>query len=192
MASLKLFRSTGFSSILTAGEARDAVHPSWIVLATSLWIGFACNVALWRELSASVLDVGGLGLALAMGTFIAACVAVTLSLLGWRATLKPAATLLLLMAALSAVSIWGQALPVDASLADRKISTFLVPPWALLLRWQVCALLALLAVVPTVWVWQVQMRKFSGPRQLNVNLLGALVSAAVLAGSGFMLSRGLS
>jgi len=192
MASLKLFRSTGFPSILTAGEARDAVHPSWIVLATSLWIGFGCNVALWRELGGSGLDIGGLARAIALGAFVAGCVAVVLNVLGWRKTLKPAATLLLFVAALMAASIWGQGLPVDASLAERKPSTFMIPPWALLLRWQVSALLVVLAVVPTVWLWQVRMRRFSGSRQFNVNLFGVLLSAAVLAASGFVLSRGIS
>ena len=47
--SLKLFRSTGYSSILAPGESRVATHPGWVILAISLWIGFACNVALWRE-----------------------------------------------------------------------------------------------------------------------------------------------
>ena len=43
--SLKLFRSTGYSSILAPGESRVATHPGWVILAISLWIGFACNVA---------------------------------------------------------------------------------------------------------------------------------------------------
>ena len=46
---LKLFRSTGYSSILAPGETRIATHPGWLILAISLWIGFACNVAVWRE-----------------------------------------------------------------------------------------------------------------------------------------------
>ena len=55
---LKLFRSTGYSTLLMPGEARLAMHPGWLVLATSLWLGLACNVALWRELSGSAMGTG--------------------------------------------------------------------------------------------------------------------------------------
>ena len=85
--SLKLFRSTGFESILTPGETRASLHPGWIITATSAWAGFVCNVALWRELWAG--DRPALARAFALGAFVAAICAVILSVLGWRKTLKP-------------------------------------------------------------------------------------------------------
>jgi glucan phosphoethanolaminetransferase (alkaline phosphatase superfamily) len=186
--SLKLFRSTGYSSILAPGETRRATkHPGWVVLAVSLWAGFACNVALWRALESgeSLLH------ALVLGAFVASACAAVLSLLGWRKTLKPAATLLLFLAALSACAIWGQSLPLDGRLADMRLSTLMIPPWASLLRWQVSLLLVSLAVVPTMWVWNAQLRRLAGPDQLSVNVTGMLMALAALAASGFLLFRGL-
>ena len=95
--SLKLFRSTGYSTILTPGETRAGRHPGWVVLALSVWVGLACNVALWRALqSGGSADLLG---ALLVGVGAGAACATVLSLSGWRRTLKPMATALLLLAA---------------------------------------------------------------------------------------------
>ena len=184
---LKLFRSTGYSSILMAGETRLALHPGWMILAVSLWAGYVCNVALWRALAGSE-GAAGAGHVLVLGAFLSGVCAMFLSLLGWRKTLKPAATLILILAALAACSIWSQALRVDATLLDRTPSTVLVPPWASLLRWQVLASLAGLALVPAFWLWQKPLRRLSGPEQLKVNIAGIVLGAAVAAASGWMLS----
>jgi lipid A ethanolaminephosphotransferase len=173
-----------------AGETRLAMHPGWMILAVSLWAGFVSNVALWRVLagndpSHSVIHV------LALGACIAGACAMVLSLLGWRKTLKPTATVLLFVAALAASSIWSQALPVDATLLDQRPSSVLIPPWASLLRWQVSGGLAVLALVPSVWVWQKSLRRLPGPEQLVVTLTGIVLGFAVLAGAAWLLSHGL-
>lgn len=187
---LKLFRSTGYSSLLMAGEARLAMHPGWMILGVSLWAGFVPNVALWRVLSGH--DAGhGLVHAIALGACIAGASGMFLSLLGWRKTLKPAATLILFLAALAASSIWSQALPVDASLFDRGPLSVIVPPWTSLLRWQVSVGLALLALVPSLWVWQKGLRRLPGPQQLTVTMVGLVLGFIVLAGSSWLLAGGL-
>ncbi len=185
--SLKLFRSTGYSSILSPGETRQAMHPGWLVVAASLWAGFACNVSLWRALA---VPGPGLAHALAMGAFIAGASAAMLSLLGWRKTLKSAATLVLLLAALSACGAWGQPLHVEGD-AQLRLSSFVLPTWASLMRWQASALLAALAVVPIIWVWSTPIRRLPGPRQLSSNVMGMLAGAAVMAVTGFALLRGV-
>ena len=183
--SLKLFRSTGYSSILGPGETRLATHPGWVVLAVSLWIGFVCNVALWRDLRA--MGGTGLGRSLLLGAFIAsACVAV-LSLLGWRRTLKRAAFLLLLLAALTAASIWVQARPLDANLLDQGLRSLVLPSWPSLLRWQFPVLLVGLGVVPILWLSQLRVRRLSGPAQLNANVSGMLLGLLALVLTGWFL-----
>lgn len=189
--SLKLFRSTGYSSILAAGETRVAMHPGWLVLAISVWIGFVCNVALWRAILGGLEAGRSLGWALTAGIFAGASSAAVLSLLGWRRTLKPAATLLLLTAALVACGIWFQSLPLDASLLS-KGPTALVPAWPSLMRWQAAALLAVLALVPMLWLWQTQLRRLPGPVQLGVNIAGIAAGCVVLAASGYLLLSGLA
>lgn len=186
--SLKLFRSTGYASILAPGETRQGTkHPGWIILAASLWVGFACNVALWRSFRGQA-DIAH---ALALGVLVASACGVFLSLFGWRATLKPAATLILFLAALSACAIWGQSLPLDGPFSEMRLSTLMIPPWASLLRWQVSLLLVVLAVVPTMWVWNTQVRRLAGPAQMSVNIKGMLIGAAFLAASALLLLRGL-
>lgn len=185
--SLKLFRSTGYSSIFAPGQSRVAMHPDWMVVATSTWVGFVCNVALWRELARSSVEGMGLARVLALAVFLSAACALVLSVLGWRRTLKPAATVILFFAALAACSIWGQALPVDASLLDKGLFSLILPPWASLLRWQVSAMLAGLALVPIVWAWNTKVRRLSASQQLSATVMGILISAALLAASGFAL-----
>ena len=183
---LKLFRSTGYSSILAPGETRVALHPAWMILAVSLWVGFVCNVAVWRGLRGSASLSHGLTVAAA----VTAAALLFLSVLGWRKTLKPAAIVVLVLAALASSSVWSQAWPVDASLLERPAASLFVPPWASLLRWQVSATLAGLALVPAVWVSQTAVRRLAGPQQLRVNMLGIVIALALLAASVWLLEHG--
>jgi lipid A ethanolaminephosphotransferase len=186
---LKLFRSTGYSSILAPGETHMAKHPGWVVLAVSLWAGFVCNVLLWRAVRA-LPDAAGLPHALALGAFIAGACALFLSVLGWRKTLKPAATLVLFLAGLSACAIWSQGLPLT-SIAEVRLPRLYMPPWASLLRWQVSLLLVVLAVIPTIWAWNTPVRRLPGPAQLSANLRGMLAAAVVLGLFGYLLFGGV-
>lgn len=173
---LRLFRTTGYSTLLMPGEARLAMHPAWLVLATSLWLGIACNVALWRLAAGPERDfrLGAASVLLIAGGSFA-----LLSLLGWRRTLKMASTLLLLAGALAACGLWVQGLPFETLWQQRPRG--LLPGWASFLRWQVPTLMLLLAVVPIVWVWNVQLRRLPGPAQLQVNVTGAVVGAIAFA-----------
>ena len=186
--SLKLFRSTGYSSILFPGEMRAAMHPGWVITATSAWVGIACNVPLWRLLLAG--ESAGLLRAAVLGVVAAAGCAFVLSLLGWRKTLKPAATLILLMAALTASAIWSQALPLDPALLEKRLPGLLLPSWASFLSWQVPTLLVVLGLGPIVWVWSARVSRLSGPAQLRVNMMGMFMGAALVAGSAVLLAAG--
>jgi lipid A ethanolaminephosphotransferase len=183
---LKLFRSTGYSSIFAPGQSRVAMHPGRMIAALSAWAGFVCNVALWRELAGSPAGGMGLARALVLAVLVSGGCIVVLSALGWRRTIKPAGTVLVLLAALAACSVWSQGLPVDASLLD-----LLLPPWASLLRWQVSVLLAWLVLVPTIWAWNTTLRRLSASQQLSVTVMGILIGGVLLAASGFLLMKGL-
>ena len=186
---LKLFRSTGYSSILMAGETtRLALHPGWMIVAVSVWAGFVCNVALWRQLGSSS-QATGMGQALALGLSVAGACGGVLSLFGWRKTLKLAATLILFTAALTATSIWSDGLPVDSALLGRSLADLILPSWTSLLRWQGALLLGALALVPVLWMWHTPVRRLPGPRQLGVNIVGSLIGAAALATGGWLLRQ---
>jgi lipid A ethanolaminephosphotransferase len=162
------------------GEARLAMHPAWLVLLASLWIGLACNAGVWR------LAVGGGSprAVAATAALLAGGSGVILSLLGWRRTLKLAVTVLLIVAALFACGLWVQDLPVQNLWQQRPRA--LLPPWPNFLRWELLVLLLVLAVVPIVWLWNLQLRRLPGPAQLQSNISGALLGALVF-GAGLAL-----
>ncbi len=169
---LRLFRTTGYSTLLMPGEARQAMHPARLVALASLWIGLACNAGLWRLAAGESLRVAAASVALMVGGS-----GVALSLLGWRRTLRLAITLAVFAAALLACGLWVQDLPVDALWQQRPRA--LLPPWPNFMRWQVPTLMLVLAVVPVVWVWNVSLRRLPGPAQQQSNILGALAGALV-------------
>lgn len=183
---LRLFRTTGYSTLMMPGETRLAMHPAWLVLATSAWLALACNVAVWRLLANAPQSDP---------RFVAATIALlgggsafVLSLLGWRRTLRFSATLLLLAGGLAACGLWVQGLPLEAVWQQRPRSV--VPGWASFMGWQVPALMLVLAVLPVVWVWHVPLRRLPGPAQLQVNIAGAAAGAAVFMAGLALFGRG--
>ena len=178
---LRLFRTTGYSTLLMPGESRLATHPAMLVLWASLWLGVACNVGVWRALA------GTLDWRTAAGAVLLVCggTGAVFSVLGWRRTLKPAITLALIAGALVAAGLWSQQLPID-TLWQGPPRT-LLPAWTSFMRWDVLALMLVLAVLPIVWLWNHSVRRMPGPRQLQSNFLGALVGALVFGGGLFLL-----
>ena len=173
---LRLFRTTGYSTLLMPGESRIAPHPARIVLWASLWIGLACNVAVWRLFSG---DVGSARTALSSAAILAGGSALLFSIFGWRRTLKPVVTLALLAATLVACGLWSQQLPIDT--LWRAPSRAVLPAWASFLRWQMLALVFVLGVVPMVTVWNMTMRRLPGPAQMQANMAGCVLAGLVLA-----------
>ncbi|GAC1529518.1 MAG: hypothetical protein NVS2B4_07910 [Ramlibacter sp.] len=182
--SLKLFRSTGYHSILAPGETRVAMHPGWAVVASGLWIGFACNPWFWHSLSE-----GGAGLTAAalQGLAIAGVAGSAISLFGWRRTLKPIATLLLGGAALVSAGVWTQDVALGATLESQR-AVLALPSWASLFGWQVPSMLGLLGLLPMLWLWNAALRRLSGSTQLRANLTGMALGATVTGGALLALS----
>ena len=180
----ELFRVTGYQSILGAGETRTGTPSGRLIFLVALWIGFACNIALWRELVPGSQAAGrGLAWALVAGGFGASACGIALSLLCWRRTFKPAATLLLTLAALAATGAWFQSLPLDSGLFANNASV-LAPAWGKLLRWEVPVLLVVLALLPIILLLNTKVRRLPGPEQMSVNAGGMALSGVGLAISG--------
>jgi hypothetical protein len=178
---LKLFRSTGYSTLLMPGESRLATHPLKLVLWASAWLGVACNVGIWRLLAGE----GDPRLTLAWLALVGGGSGVVLSLLGWRRTLKPTITVMLIAAALVAAGLWSQQLPVNAVWQGPPRTV--LPGWASFMRWQVLVLVLVLAVVPIVSLWNMAVRRLPGPAQLKANLSGAAAATLVFATGLFIL-----
>lgn len=178
---LRLFRTTGYSTLLMPGETRLAPHPASLVLRASLWLGIACNVAVWRFLGGS----GDAATALGSTAVIGGGAGVLFSLLGWRRTLKFTVTIACIAGALVAIGLWSQELPIATVWQGPPRA--LLPAWTSFMRWQVLVMLVALAVVPIVWVWNHPVRRLSGPLQLQSNLLGAAAAGCVFAAGVFLL-----
>ena len=178
---LRLFRTTGYSTLLMPGEARIAPHPARLVLFASLWVGVVCNVAVWRAL-AGALDWRT---AVAVAALVAGGCGIFFSVLGWRRTLKPAITIALIVAALVAAGVWNQRLPIEALWQGPPRT--LLPPWTSFMRWEILLMVLLLAVVPIVWLWNHAVRRLPGQAQMQSTLAGAVLGAIVFATGLFLL-----
>lgn len=178
--SLKLFRTTGYSTMLLPGEARLAPMPGWAVAAVGAWIALACNVNLWQ----AVLDVdaAALGLALVRALLVGGGLGMALSLVCWRRTFKPLASTLLVLAAASAASTWLHKLPAGLITPAPEQ---LFPGWAALLDWRVSTMLGVLGLLPTLVLWSTPLRRLAGPAQLAANLKG-IGFGALLATAGLL------
>jgi lipid A ethanolaminephosphotransferase len=178
---LKLFHTTGYSTLLQPGETRVAPHPARLVLVASLWVALACNVALWRWLAGS----GDGRSTVAAAAVLGGGTCLFLSLFAGRRMLKIALTLVLLAGALIATGLWSQHLPV-ATLWQGPPRTWL-PAWASFLRWQVLLLMLVLAVLPIVSMWNASARRLSARSQLLTSIAG-IFAGLLLSGAGFFLA----
>jgi len=159
------------------GETSVRPHPARLVLWGSLWLALVGNVGVWRLLLQRSDDWRS---TLASVFLIAGASGTLLSLLGWRRTIKPALTLAFIAGVLVADGLWSRQLPVEA-LWQGPPRTWL-PDWTSFLRWQGWLLVLLVAVLPIVATWHVQVRRLSGQAQLKSNLWGAMLAAVLFAG----------
>jgi lipid A ethanolaminephosphotransferase len=180
---LKLFRSTGYASLLLPGENRLATHPLRLVLLASLWLALVANVGVWRLLAGTATDPHA---ALASVLLLGGGSGLFFSLMGWRRTVRAAISVGLVAAALVACALWSQQLPIDTLWHGPLRS--LLPAWAIFLRWQVLALVLALALVPIVWLWNTSVRRLSALQQLRSNAAGAVLAAVVFAAGVLALS----
>ena len=117
------------------------------------------NAALWRELAQlHLLDgVGGLALGAGIGVLLVALLAALLGLLAWRATLKPALTLLLVASAIGTHFMFTYHVVLDTTMVTNVLQTN--PGEARdLIGLRFFATVLLLGLLPAVWVWRPPVR----------------------------------
>ncbi len=159
-------------------QTRSAL--SLVVLA-SIWLAVLGNWVLWRNLLA-LPDIAGLhrlffGAAFAL---IIACVtAALLSLLAWRVTVKPAISVLLLLAAFSTYYMAMYGIVVDTPMVVNVFQTDTREARDQL-SWRLLITVIGLAGVPMVWLWRQPMQALPLGKQLLHNL-GLFVLAMALA-----------
>ena len=184
--SLRLFHITEFAdSMLTPAAQREARHPALLLLLASLWLALAGNFPLWRELTRLPMDLGSLvwiGLCFALLT--TAALGLLLSLLNWPWLLKAVITVLLWLTALNTLLLWAGQAYLNTGLLAQGLPAVLGPLKAQPI-WQLVLVFGLLALAPSIWLWQLALRRVALPTRLPQNLLLALLCTCVLAAVWF-------
>lgn len=184
--SLRLFHITEFAdSMLTPAAQREARHPALLLLLASFWLALAGNFPLWRELSRLPMAGGTyVWISLCFALLTAAALGLLLSVLNWPWLLKAVITVLLWLAALNTLLLWAG----HAYLSTGAIPQGLPAVWAQLKAlpiWQLLLVPGVLALVPSLWIWQLSLRRVAMPSRLPQNLLLALLCTCVLAAVWF-------
>ena len=109
----------------SAGQHIAGRHPFWLIGWGALWMASLGNAALWRELAQlRLLDgTGGLALGAGIGVLLVALLFALLGLLAWRATLKPALTLLLVASALATHFMFTYHVVLDTTMVTNVLQT---------------------------------------------------------------------
>jgi lipid A ethanolaminephosphotransferase len=152
-----------------------------LVVIASIWLATIGNLALWRNLMA-LPDLSGwhsVGFICAFALIIASVVALVLSLLAWRYTLKPAISLLLLLAGFATHYMWMYGIVVDTPMVVNVFQTDTREARDQL-SWQLLATVTVVAMLPMVWLWRQPIPTASFKQQLQGNL-GIFVVALLLA-----------
>jgi glucan phosphoethanolaminetransferase (alkaline phosphatase superfamily) len=184
--SLRLFHITEFAdSMLTPAAQREARHPALLLLLASFWLALAGNFPLWRELSRLPMEGGTfVWIALCFALLTAAALGLLLSLLNWPWLLKAVITLLLWLAALNTLLLWAGHAYLSTGVIPQGLPTVVAQLKALSL-WQLLLVPGLLALAPSLWMWQLSLRRVALPSRLPQNLLLALLCTCVLAAVWF-------
>ncbi|MFN7156742.1 MAG: phosphoethanolamine transferase [Acidovorax sp.] len=167
----------------SASTAARHLHPAWVVVLISTWLATACNVPLWREVAQlpGQGSLRGWGFAIAFALIVAAGNAALLALLAWRWTLKPAAAVLVVMAAFGAYFMLAYGVAIDASMLTNVLQTD-VKEAGDLLNWRMLATVLALAVPPLWWLLRRPVLRLGALRHVAHNgllLAGALAVITV-------------
>jgi lipid A ethanolaminephosphotransferase len=152
-----------------------------LIVLASFWLAVLGNLALWRNLLGlpDLTGLHGLLFGAAFALIIACVVAAILSLLAWRWTLKPAITVLLLLAAFATHYMLMYGVVVDTPMLVNVIQTDTREARDQL-SWRLLVTVLTLAIFPMIWLWRQPLSRVSFAQQAvrNISLfVGALAVA---------------
>ena len=168
-------------------------NPLALALLASLWMAAFANWPLWHALIALPEMTTPRGAVTLCGFFImvAALIFFLLAPLAWRWSIKPAIALFLLSAASAAYFMEAYGVVIDTTMMLNVLHTD--PHEARdLLSFMMLGTLAVLAVLPIIWLWRVPVTPAGLRRQLGRNALGIVIALLVMGFTGFALFADLS
>jgi lipid A ethanolaminephosphotransferase len=176
---LKSIRSKK-SSFLRNKE--PGIHPSWLIVLTSIWLATIGNLALWQELARlpEMNDWRAVWFGIAFSVLIAALLCMLMSLLCWRRTLKPVIALFLISAALGAYFMLSYRIVIDSTMMVNVMQTDLKESLDLF-SWKLVVAVLFLAVLPIVVLWKRQVQQLTVLKTLASNAQLLLASSLIAA-----------
>ena len=181
-----------------SGLSDDSPHaagwnPLTLAVLAGLWMAVLPNWPLWRALAAlpETNSARGALFIVGFGVMIAALTALLLTALAWRATIKPAITVLLIAAALGAHFMGSYGIVIDTTMMTNVVQT---DPREVrdLLNLRLLGNFALLAGLPLFFLWRVPVSTRGFWRQAGRDVIGLVALALVLAALVFALFADLS
>jgi lipid A ethanolaminephosphotransferase len=176
---LKLFSSK--KSSFGRSNQQD-IHPSWLIVLTSVWIATIGNMALWRELARlpEMRDWGGIWFGISFAALIAALLSLLMSLLCWRWTLKPVIAIFLISTALGGYFMMSYGVVIDSTMMLNVMQTDLRESKDLA-SWKLIIFLIFLAGLPIAWLWKRRVKTFTIVKTLFNNVILLIASCAISA-----------
>jgi lipid A ethanolaminephosphotransferase len=188
---LKLFRSTGHSSLLDTQTAAAwqktskgplGRNPVALLAAVSLWLATVGNWALWRELGrlGQLQSVGGYAFAVAFAAIIFGALCALGALLAWRRSIKPALVFVCVAAALGMHFMLSYGVVIDTTMIVNVLQT---DPRETrdLLSWKLLLTVLVVAGLPSLWLWRQKVQPLPWPRQALRNLVLATAGCILIA-----------
>lgn len=155
-------------------ENADAsgTHPTWVIILVGIWLATLGNWALWQELSRlpEMNDLRAIWFVFSFALLIFALIAIVLSLICWRWTLKPVLSVFLIAAAFGGYFMLTYGVVIDSTMIVNVLQTDLRESRDLI-SGKMLLILTVFAVIPIVLIWRLQVKRLSVLRQIAHNAL---------------------
>jgi lipid A ethanolaminephosphotransferase len=167
---------------LFTSRSERGIHPSWLIVLSSIWLATVGNIALWKALAGlpEMNDWRAVWFGVAFAVLIAALLCMLMSLLCWRWTVKPVIALFLLSAAFGGYFMLTYGVVIDSTMMVNVLHTDLHEV-ADLMSWRLVLLVLFFAVLPMVLLWKRQVRQFTFLKTFANNALLFLAGCAISA-----------
>ena len=187
---LKLFRTTGHSSLLDTRTAAAWQHrgkvvmgrnPLGLLLLVSVWLGTVGNYALWRTLAGlgMLRTASDYAFFAAFSIIIIGTLCTLGALLAWPRIIKPLLVTIVLIAGAGAHFMLTYGIVIDVTMITNVLQTNPAETRDLVsVRWLVTMLV--IAGVPCVWLWRQKVQRIAWPQQAMRNVMFAAVCTMVV------------
>jgi lipid A ethanolaminephosphotransferase len=165
------------------------MHAVWLI---ALWLAGPGNLPLWQRIFSLEETLGHrLVLLAGLGLIVLAATAALLSLLAWPRVFRPAATLLVLVAAFNTHFMWQYGVVIDPTMIANVVHTDAREVRDLLSLHLVGTVL-LVAGPPLWWLWHRPVVSRVWWAQTGRNLVGVVVGLLMVVGTGLASYQGLA